>query len=137
MRTAEPEPETAVIVLSGEYDLASRDQLRAAFGSIAQAPRAVLDFSNVTFIDSSVLIELVRFHNARAASGLQHATLVVQSANLLRLFDIVEFRAVLDIVETLDEAIRKNGDRVKIYYASSFDASTATDDNGSVTEGAT
>lgn len=58
---------TAVMVFSGEYDLASKDQVRSAFDAVLDAPRLALDFSDVTYIDSTIIHELIRVHNARAA----------------------------------------------------------------------
>lgn len=84
----EPNEEAVVLVLSGEYDVASKHQVRSAFESIAEAPKAVVDFSAVTYIDSSVMVELIRLHDARRLGELQRETVVARSANILRLFNI-------------------------------------------------
>ncbi len=114
-------PDTVVMVFSGEYDLASKEPLRAAFDAVSEAPRVVLDFSGVTYIDSTVIHELVRIHNARAVRGLERETIVVRNESLLRIFDIVNLAAVLRVVESLDDAVAKNGAHISVQYASSFD----------------
>lgn len=116
----EPQEEAVVLVLRGEYDVAVKDQVRAAFDSLAEAPTAVVDFSDVTYIDCSVIRELIRLHNTRAAGGLQRETVVARSASLLRVFHMFHLEAVFPIVEALDDALGNNGDRVRMQYASSF-----------------
>jgi anti-anti-sigma factor len=112
-----------VMVFSGEYDLASKEQVRAAFDAVSEAPRVVLDFSDVSYIDSSVVVELVRIHSARAAGDLERETVVVGNKNLLKIFDILQLASVFRIVDTLDDAVGKNGEHISVHYASSFDGS--------------
>lgn len=127
---------TIVMVFSGEYDLASKDQLRAVFDSLSEAPSVVLDFSDVTYLDSTVISELVRMHNGRAASRLEPATLVMHNKNLLRVFNVLQLPQVFRVVEALDNAVAKNGEDIIVQYASSFAGSVAPHRNGSA-EGAT
>ncbi len=122
--------DTTVMVFSGEYDVAYRDQLRAAFDSVAHAPRLVLDFSDVTYIDSTIIGEMVRLHNARAVNDLERATVVLDNPNLRRTFDILMLAAVFHVVKALDDAVGKDGRTLSVQYASSFDGSTATSRNG-------
>ncbi len=109
-----------VMVFTGEYDLTCRDQLRAVLDSLSEAASIVLDLSDVTYIDSTVINELVRLHNARSARGLERATCVMHNGNLLRLFEILRLGEIFHVVETLDEAVYKNGEDVSVQYASSF-----------------
>jgi anti-anti-sigma regulatory factor len=120
------------MMLSGEYDLTSKEQLRAAFGSLYEIPSVALDFTKVTYIDSTVISELVRMHNARSASGLERETIVVNDRNLLKLFDILNFSKVFRVVDNLDDAIRKDGNDVVVQYASSFDRERHPERNGSI-----
>ena len=111
---------TAVLVFSGEYDLASKKQVRAAFDAVLEAPRLALDFSDVTYIDSTIIHELVRVHNARAAGDLERETLVVRNGNLLRVFEILNLASVFRVVESLDETVDKNGEDITVQYACAF-----------------
>lgn len=112
---------TAVIVFSGEYDIASKDQVRTAFDAVSEAPRVALDFSEVTYIDSSIISELVRLHNTRAAGGLERETVVVRNKTLLRIFEILRLASVFRVVESLDQAVDKDGKDIAVQYASAFD----------------
>ncbi len=49
-----------VIVLRGELDMAATEPVREAVDGAAGAPGVVLDVSEVTFVDSSMLKELLR-----------------------------------------------------------------------------
>ncbi len=75
----------AVIALIGEFDLASKDQLRQQFRALREANRrrVVLDLSQTRFLDSTVLGALVRAHQdgldvtIRGASGIPQKALEV------------------------------------------------------------
>ncbi|MGA8325141.1 MAG: STAS domain-containing protein [Candidatus Cybelea sp.] len=125
---------TAVMVFSGEYDLASKDQVRSAFDAVLDAPRLALDFSDVTYIDSTIIHELIRVHNARAAADLERETVVMRNSSLLRLFEILHLRSVFRVVDSLDEAIDKNGEDITVQYASAFNGAASV--NGAI-KGAT
>lgn len=112
--------DVVVMVFTGEYDLTCREQLRGTLDSLFEASSVVLDLSAATYIDSTVINELVRLHNARSARGLDRVACVVQNGNLLRLFDILRLGDIFHVVETLDEAVYKNGEDVSVQYASSF-----------------
>jgi anti-anti-sigma factor len=115
---------TTVMVLSGEYDLASREQVRAAFDSISAVPRVALDFSDVTYIDSTIIHALARLYNARVASQLDAPTLVVRSAAFIKLFTMLRLTTIFRVVDTLDEAVARDGKDITVQYASSFDGAT-------------
>jgi anti-anti-sigma factor len=119
---------TTIMVFSGEYDLAARDQLRAALDSISAAPRIALDLSDVSYIDSTIIHELLRLHNARAAHELERETIIVRTANLLKVFGVLSLASVFRIVESLDEFVAKDGEHIVVQYASSFDGAARADD---------
>lgn len=121
---------TVVMVFSGEYDIVSKDQVRTAFDAVSEAPRLALDFSDVRYIDSSIIHELLRLHNTRAAGALERETVVVRSKNLLRLFEILHLASVFRVVESLDEAVDKNGEDITVQYASAFNGAARV--NGSI-----
>jgi len=112
---------TVVMVFNGEYDIASKHQIRTAFDAVSKYPRVALDFSDVTYIDSSIIHELVRLHNTRAAGALERETIVVRSENLLRIFELLNLASFFRVVETLDEAVGKSGEDITVQYASAFD----------------
>lgn len=115
---------TTVMVFSGEYDIASKDEVRAAFNAVSGAQRVALDFTDVTYIDSSIIQELVRLHNARVAGELERETIVLRNRNLIRIFELLHLTSIFRVVESLDEAIGKEGEDIIVQYASAFDGAT-------------
>lgn len=112
--------ETVVMVFSGEYDLASREELRRAFDFLSGRPNAILDFTGVTYVDSTVLCELARMHETRAAAGRGLPTLVVRNPSIIKIFHIASMIDMFRMAETLDDVVRKDGAPVQIEYASAF-----------------
>ena len=97
---------TVVLVFAGEYDLSCREQLRAELGSVAAKPAVVLDFADVTFIDSTVLTELYRFQQSRQAAELLPVAIVIRSGSAVeRLLDIVDARRIFPIFESVCDAL--------------------------------
>ncbi|HEX4013935.1 MAG TPA: STAS domain-containing protein [Candidatus Cybelea sp.] len=107
-----------VMVFSGEYDLASKEQLREAFAVLVGAKQAVLDFNDVSYLDSTALSELTALHRARAAAGLDPATIVTSNGNILRLFQIVDMQRFFVFTDTMPENAR--GEPVDRRHAPSF-----------------
>jgi anti-anti-sigma factor len=112
--------ETVVMVFSGEYDLASQQQVRRAFDSLAPASRAVLDFTAVTYVDSTVLSELVRLNALRLEGGLETVTLATANSNIRRLLSLVQLTDVLRVVDSLEDAVTSNGTAPKVMYADAY-----------------
>ena len=118
-------PETVVMVFNGEYDLTSKDQLREAFSLLADSERAVLDFNDVTYLDSTALSELTLLHKSRSAAGLDPATIVTSNGNILRLFEIVDMRQFFNFPGAIPE-LAADGNSVRIQHARSFGTNGAT-----------
>lgn len=111
---------TVVMVFSGEYDLASRQQVRRAFDSLASVSRAILDFTAVTYIDSTVLSELVRLNALRLEGGLEAVTLATANSNIRRVLSLVQLTDVLHVVDSLDDAVTGEGTAPTVTYADSY-----------------
>ena len=58
------------IVLRGEYDLSDRDSLSALFGALRTDGPAVIDLTEVTYMDSTILES--GCHTALASRRLPH-----------------------------------------------------------------
>jgi anti-anti-sigma factor len=121
-------PGTVVMVFNGEYDLTSKHQLREAFSFLADAERAVLDFNEVTYLDSTALSELTLLHKSRKAAGLDAATIVTSNGNILRLFEIVDMRQFFHFTGAMPE-IAADGDPVNVHDASTFGANGSAADS--------
>ncbi len=90
----------AVIRLAGELDIARRDEIRAALHVAGREPGILVDFSAVTYADSTALAELLRFrteaeaHHVRVAVviGAKQFARLIQYAGLAQAFAIFEDR---------------------------------------------
>jgi anti-anti-sigma factor len=93
-----------VIVFSGEYDLARKEPLRKELETLNPQPNVILDFTEVAYLDSICVTELLRMHGLRAANGFETETVVVRNPSVRRLFDILGLNQVFRVVETIDAA---------------------------------
>ena len=71
--------DNVVMIFSDEYDIGCKERLREGLARLAVVPNVVLDFTDVTYIDSTVLSELIRMHKVRAAKGYEREVIVVQT----------------------------------------------------------
>jgi anti-sigma B factor antagonist len=62
-----------LVTASGELDLASVDELRAALGTAAatSSPSVVVDVTDVSFIDSTALAALLRSNDELSSNGVR------------------------------------------------------------------
>lgn len=97
--------EARVVVFSGEYDIARIEQLREELDRLVAMERVILDFTDVTYIDSTTVGELVRLHKRRAENLFERETIVVSHRGVQKIFDVLELRKVFRIVATLEEAV--------------------------------
>ncbi len=71
----------AVIKLSGELEIGRKDEVRSALVIPAGATAVLLDFSEITYADSTALAELLRFR-AEAEQARVRLAIVTGVANL-------------------------------------------------------
>jgi anti-sigma B factor antagonist len=100
----EPSPGAVVIAVDGEIDVATAPELERALAAAGAEKRVVLDLSECSFIDSSGLRTLL---GARSAVESARGTLVlvVSDPGLLRVFEVVGLGDVLEIHETVADAV--------------------------------
>lgn len=85
----------ATIALTGELDIARKEELRAAL-SLENGESILLDLSDVEYADSTALTELLRFRLNAQERGLPVAVvittpqldLIVRYAGLYEVFDV-------------------------------------------------
>jgi anti-anti-sigma regulatory factor len=65
-----------VIKLSGELEIGRRAEIRAALHVGGGEKAFLIDFSEVTYADSTAVAELVRFHAEAAAAGVPVAVVI-------------------------------------------------------------
>ena len=82
------EGDTHTVKLSGEFDMGSIADFRAALeGAPGPWERAMIDMRDVVFMDSSGLQELVRLNNRAHERNLE-VVLVTPSAPVMRLLEL-------------------------------------------------
>jgi anti-anti-sigma factor len=102
-------PEGVVVLgMDGEFDLAAapaiREQLAAAR---AGGPRGVvLDMTEVTFLDSSALRELLRAEAALSADGAP-LVLAALRPSVARLLELTQTTGLLTVAPTVEEALQR------------------------------
>ena len=118
-----------VVVFAGEYSVSVKSRLRSEMSRISTKPEVVLDFTEVTFIDSICVTELLRMQKRRSAAEYPRASIVINTPSLKRLFTVLNLDRVFNVVETLDDALPRNGETSQIEYAFSGDGGIAAPDD--------
>jgi anti-anti-sigma factor len=100
-----------VVNLNGDYDVSMVPKLRLELEAIESAPRAVVDLSYVTYVDSSCIAELLIFNHFRKRSGLSPLTIVSRPGNPMvwRVFEICGIAMACKLIEkgpTRDEPVK-------------------------------
>lgn len=100
-------PGVVIVALRGEHDLSSKDDLSAALErACAEEPLVVVDLSECTFIDSTVIAALVASYARVREEGRRLALLIPQTDGIVaRTAEISGLRALVPTVASLDEAI--------------------------------
>ena len=94
--------EKVVALFAGEFDIARKDELRAELEKLVLVPNIVLDFTEVTYIDSTCIGEVIRLHNLRAENHFERETVIVNNENLIRIFQLLELNKLFHITSRLE-----------------------------------
>ena len=116
-----PAPEVVdkiVMILDGEYGLACKPHLRSDLERLADVRDVVLDFTDVTYVDSTVIVELIRMHRLRDAKGYRPVTIAGQSQIIERFFRLLRLQDVFRIVPNLGDVVEKKEERIGLVYNS-------------------
>jgi anti-anti-sigma factor len=95
----------AIVRLEGEQDIATRNDVKLAFQRVRDNPRVIVDLTNLSYIDSSVIDELFRAET-RAFALDGKLVIMARSQRLIRLLSIAGLTTRTPIVDTLDSALR-------------------------------
>jgi anti-anti-sigma factor len=94
-----------VVRLSGYVDSAAGTITRALLEPLAKAPRAILDLSDVKYIDSSGLTDILEIRRRRDGANLPPVRIVVSSRSLTkRILAIAGFEGVFPIHDSVASA---------------------------------
>jgi anti-anti-sigma factor len=90
-----------VVRFDGELDVSRRSELESALRQASGGRGVLIDFAGVSYVDSTVIAELLRFRNHAAANGRLVAVLigspqlarVIEYAGLSQAFAVFDDRA--------------------------------------------
>ena len=94
-----------IVTFAGEYDVGSRNALREDLYALAEHDVAIADFTDVTFVDSACLAELVLLARDRNVRRRDPIKLVLPRGNVRRIVELVQVTDLFVVFETLSDAI--------------------------------
>ena len=109
--------EPVVVVFAGEYTVASKVRLHRELGRLASKARLVLDFSKVTYVDSTCVAELMRMEQRRINAGFESAFVVMHAPALQRIFAVLTLDRVFRVVPQLCDAVDGDVETVRVEHA--------------------
>jgi anti-anti-sigma factor len=95
-----------VVVLTGEHDLSSVEDLRKAFDQASAASTVMVDLSDTAFIDSAVLGALIASHRDATEHGRRWALIVGNGsgAAVRRILELTGLDAVMPVYASREDA---------------------------------
>jgi len=84
-----------ILRLEGEYDLVRKGEVAAQLAALDGNP-VCIDFSEVTYIDSTILRELAEL---RLRDEQRSITLIGVNSHIRHIFDVVNFGELFDITD--------------------------------------
>jgi anti-anti-sigma factor len=106
----QPREDAAVVVFSGEHDVATAEDVASMLESLVEQNYLVVaDFSDAEFVDSSTLHALVRAARRAKERGTCFRVQLGTAAIVERAFQLSGVLEVLDRAPTREEALRNGG----------------------------
>ena len=96
--------EPRIIVLSGEYDIYTREVFAALINPAIDWPHVVLDFKDVSYMDSTCIGEMIQLRKRRARKGFPPKHLAGMNRLLRRVFEITSLDQIWPMFATTQEA---------------------------------
>jgi anti-anti-sigma factor len=128
-------PSAAVVVFSGELDIASKEALREQLDRFSVIEHLCLDFAEVAYMDSTVIGEMIRLHKSRVERGLPNEVVVIgQNQPIRRLFRILHLESVFQVRDAVPDLHRagRGEDVVRTCLSVRDGVLTATNESGAV-----
>jgi anti-sigma B factor antagonist len=120
-----------VLELLGDHDLATAEELAAAIDqALARRPGLVIDLTETTFIDSTVLHLLINAHHVLEARGHELIIQITEASAVLRVLELTQLDNALGIAGDRDEAIASANGRAAVVSHLAAPPSPATPHDG-------
>jgi anti-anti-sigma factor len=119
----------AVVSFFGELDIASKEALRERLDGFLAIEHLCLDFSEVAYMDSTAVGEMIRFHKSRVERGFPNDVVVLgQNQPIRRLFQILHLESVFHVCDNVPDLYRagRGEDVIRIALSVRDGALTAT-----------
>jgi anti-anti-sigma factor len=94
-----------ILTFTGEYDMPCKDALRKDMNAAADQDVVILDFTGVTYIDSTCLTELALLTRNRQEAHREPPILVLPDGAVKRIVCLMHIDVLFRIFPTLDEAL--------------------------------
>lgn len=92
-----PAAGAALIMLSGEYDIARQDELNVLLEPAYSSSEVTLDMNAVTYIDSTALTCLIRLHKRLRENGDGRVRMIGARRNVRRILELTKLDLVFDL----------------------------------------
>jgi anti-anti-sigma factor len=103
----QPHDDAAVVVFSGEHDLAAAKAVESMLDSLVEQNELVVaNLSQAEFVDSSTLSALIRTARIAQERGTRFRVQLGTASIVERAFEVSGVLAVLECVPTREEALR-------------------------------
>jgi anti-anti-sigma factor len=103
-------PGVTVVALIGDHDLATADELRATIAPALADPAGILvDLTETTFIDSSVVHALYEANQALRTQGRQLVVQIGHGSVVLRTLELTQLTDVVAVAHERPEAVALAG----------------------------
>jgi anti-anti-sigma factor len=101
-----PQPHAALVVLGGEHDLCSADELQHTFDqSLAHCEHLIVDLSATEFIDSTTISELLKARSQAGELGCKFNVVLGTAPIVERILEITGVVPLLNVVPTVERAL--------------------------------
>ena len=120
-----------MLELLGEHDLATAEELSAAIDqALLERPGLVIDLTETTFMDSTVVHLLLNAHQVLEARGHELIVQVTEASAVLRVLQLTQLDTALGIARDRDEAIASANGRAGVVGHLAAPPSPATQHDG-------
>jgi len=101
-----PRPHAALVVLAGEHDLHSADEVQQTFDqSLAVCDHLIVDLSAAEFIDSTIIQVLVQTMKTAAELGHKFNVVLGSVPVAERILEVTGVVPLLNVVPTVERAL--------------------------------